>query len=97
MEELFGDKRPEYPWQMDLPPWAAGAKQTEAERRAEFARFSFDFWKTLLDESHFEHPDLFYDEGPGFFRFSDGTFALSRERGNWPALKETGFFLEWGM
>lgn len=43
------------------------------------------------------HPRLFYDEGCGFFRFSDGRFAPSRERANWPALKEAGFFSEWGM
>ena len=24
--------------------------ETEAERRADFARFSFEFWKTLLDD-----------------------------------------------
>ena len=97
MEELFGGKRPEYPWQMELPPWAPGAKTTEAERRADFARSQFDYWKTLLDEGLFDHPLLFYDEGRDFFRFSDGTFALSRERANWPALKERGFFREYGM
>ncbi len=82
---------------MKFVPWAPAAKMTEAERRADEARFNFDFWKGLLDEGFFDHPDLFYDEGPGFFRFSDGTFALSSERANWPALKEAGFFSEWGM
>ena len=97
MEELFDSKQPEYPWQIELPPWAPKAKMTEAERRADEARFHFDFWKTLLDEGFFDHPDLFYDEGRGFFRFADGTFALSRTHANWPALKKRGFFSEWGM
>ena len=43
------------------------------------------------------HHALFYDALKDLFRFSDGTFALSRKRGNWPALKEAGFFSEWGM
>ena len=94
MEELFESKRPEYPWQMELPAWAPKAKMTEAERKADFARYQFDFWKGLLDEDLGGHPPLFRDEGRGFFRFSDGTFALSRERGNWPVLKEKGFFRE---
>ena len=96
-EELFGTgKAPEYPWQLELPEWAPGAKETEAERRADFARSSFHFWKGMLDDG-MGHPLLFYDEKRGFFRFSDGRFALSRERANWPALKEAGFFSEWGM
>ena len=59
MEELFESKRPEYPWQMDLPPWAHKAGMTEAERRANEARFHFGFWKGLLDDDLFDHPDLF--------------------------------------
>lgn len=97
-EDLFASgKRPEYPWQLELPPWAPGAKGTEAERRADFARSQFDFWKTLLEEGMGGHPLLFYDDKHGFFRFSDGRFALSRERADWSALKEAGFFSEWGM
>lgn len=97
MEEPFESKQPEYPWKMPLGPLAPNAKKTEAERRADEARFHFGFWKTLLDEALFDHPHLSYDEGQGFFRFSDGTFALSPEHANWPALKERGFFSEWGM
>jgi hypothetical protein len=95
MEELFG-QQPEYPWQLKLPEWAPGAKETEAERRADFARGRFDFWKDMMDDE-MGHPLLFYDERSGFFRFSDGRFALSRDRANWPALKEVGFFSQWGM
>ena len=43
------------------------------------------------------NPLLFYDEAKGFFRLSGGTFAFSREHTNWPALKEAGFFREYGM
>ena len=35
---------------------------------------------------------MVYDEGRGFFRFSDGSFALSHERAVWPALKDARFF-----
>ncbi len=97
MKEPFSKKLPEYPWQLKLPERTPHVKDTEAERKADFARYQFDFWKGLLDEDLFDHPELFWDEGPGFFRFSDGTFALSRERANWPTLKEAGFFSEWGM
>ena len=97
MEDLFESKQLEYPWQIPLGPLSPKAKTTEAERRADEARFHFEFWKTLLDEGLFDHPDLFYDEGRDFFRFSEGTFALSRERANWPTLKEAGFFREYGM
>ena len=92
MDEQFSKKRPEYPWQLQVHARAPGADETEAERRVDFARFSFDFWKTLLDEDLGAHPLLFWDEGRGFFRFSDGRFALSREHADWPALKEGGFF-----
>lgn len=87
----------EYPWQLELPERAPDTNQTEAERRADFARSSFSLWKGLLDEDLGGPPLLFWDEGRGFFRFSDGTFALSRERADWRALKEAGFFSEWGM
>ncbi len=43
------------------------------------------------------HPELFYDESKDLFRFSDGKFAFSRDRVNWPALKEAYFFREYGM
>ncbi len=95
MEELFAKRPPEYPWQLDLPPWAPAAKMTEAERRSAGTRSMFDFWKEGLDNG-MGHPGLFLDERRGFFRFSDGTLALSRERANWPTLKEKGFFSEWG-
>ena len=65
---------------MDLPEWALKAGTAEAECGADEARSQFDSWKTLLDEGLFDHPKLFYDEGPGFFRFSDGAFALARPR-----------------
>ena len=80
VEEVFDSKRPEYTWQMDLPEWALKAGTAEAECGADEARSQFDSWKTLLDEGLFDHPKLFYDEGPGFFRFSDGAFALARPR-----------------
>ncbi len=97
MEEPSSKKLPEYPWQLELPERTPNAKETEAERRADFACYQFDFWKGLLDEDLGGHPLLFYDKGRGFFRFSDGRFALSRKRADWPALKEAGFFSEWGM
>ena len=79
MEDLFDTgKKPEYPWRIELAPWAPKTKMTEAERRTEETRFHFDFWKGLLGEGLCDHPDLFYGEGRSFFRFSDGTFALSR-------------------
>ncbi|MDP9475921.1 MAG: hypothetical protein M3R38_09580 [Actinomycetota bacterium] len=97
-EETFGSgKVPEYPWQLEASSGVPAAKMTEGERRADFARFQFDYWKALLDEGLGRHPLLFYDERRGFFRFSDGTFALPRERADWPALKEKGFFSEWSM
>ena len=97
MDELFSEKRPEYPWQIELPPWAAHAKLTEAERRADFARFLFEHEKTYREEGLGVRSPLFYDERKGYFRFSDGTFAFSREHANWPALKEAGFFRWYGM
>ncbi|MDP9458490.1 MAG: hypothetical protein M3Q60_22550 [Actinomycetota bacterium] len=43
------------------------------------------------------HPNLFWDERRGFFRFADSTFALSREHANWSELKARGFFKECGL
>ena len=97
MEEPFSKKLREYPWQLELPPWTPGAKQTQAERRADVARSWFDFWKGLLDEDLGGHPLLSCDEGRGFFSFSDGRFALSHEHAYWRALKLAGFFSDWGM
>ena len=97
-EDLFRTgKAPKYPRQLELPPWAPGAKGTEAERRADFARFLFEHEKTYREEGTGGHPLLCLDEAKGFFRFGDGTFALSRDRANWPTLKDAGFFKEWGM
>lgn len=70
---------------------------TEAEWRRDHARHMFGWEKRNREEGWGANPLLFYDERRGFFRFSDGTFALSRERANWPALKERGFFSEWGL
>ena len=96
LEELFAKRRPEYLWQLELPSWAPGAKETETDRRADSAAFLFEWEKCLCDEGQESNPRPFYDEGHGFFRFSDGRFALSRERADWPPLKETGFFSKWG-
>ncbi|MDP9439438.1 MAG: hypothetical protein M3P49_11960 [Actinomycetota bacterium] len=67
MEELFSKKRPEYPWQLELSPWAPHAKLTEAERRADKARHMFEREKEWRDEGMSRHPELFYDEEAGFF------------------------------
>ncbi len=98
-EGLFasGKRRPEYPWQLELPPWAPAASMTEAERRADFARFLFEHEKAWRNDGMGGHPLLFYDAPKDLFRFPDGRFALSSERANWRALKEAGFFSEWGM
>jgi hypothetical protein len=96
-EDLFPKKQPEYPWQLELPPWAPAAKLTEAERRADFARRMFEWEERNREEGWGGHPLLFYDERRGFFRLSDGAFAFSREHANRPALKEKGSFREWGM
>ena len=76
-----------------------GARSENGRGRAPrcHARFMFEHGKTYRDEGLVSHPELFYDEGRGFFRFSDGTFAFSRERADWPALKEKGFFREYGL
>ena len=97
MEEPFSEKLPEYPWQLELPERTPHAKETEAERRADFARSQFDFWKGLLDEGLGGHPLLFHDGRRGLFRFSGGTFTFSRDHANWPALKEASFFREYGL
>ena len=54
---------------------------TEAQRRADQARFHFSFWKALLDKSHLHRPQPVHDEGPNF-RFSNGMFALSHTHAN---------------
>ena len=77
-----------------MPEWPLKAGTTEAERRAGEARFHFDSWKTLRDEGLLDHPLLFYYEGPGFFRFSDVRFTLSRDHANRAALEEAGFSSE---
>ena len=41
----------------------------------------------MADEDLGGYPLLFYDEGRGFFRLWEGTFALFRECANWPAVK----------
>ena len=82
---------------LELPPWAPAARLTEAERRADHARHMFDSEKERRDERTGGHPELFYDAPKDLFRFSGGTFALSRDRANWPALKEKGFFRWYGM
>ena len=98
MEETIGgrEKRAEYPWQLGLPPWAPAAKKTEAERRADHARHMIE-WEERDREEGMVNPLLFYDERRDPFRFSDGTFALSRDHANWPALKQRGFFRWYGM
>ena len=95
MEEMFESKRPDYPWQIEPIPWAPKAKMTEAERRADFTRFMFEQERAWREEGMGGYPDLFYDEGRGFFRFSDVAFALSRTHANWSVLKEKGFFSKW--
>lgn len=92
MEEPFSKKQPEYPWQLELPEWAPAAKMTKAERRADDARYMLEWEEINREEGWGGHPLLFHDEAKDLFRFSDGTFALSRERANWPVLKEKGFF-----
>lgn len=79
------------------PPWAPAAKLTEAERRADHARHMFDSEKERRNEGTGGHPELFYDTPKDLFRFSDGTFALSRDHANWSSLQEAGFFREYGM
>lgn len=97
-EDLFlSGKKPEYPWQLELPPWAPQAKPTQAERRADLARFLFGSEKTYRGEGWGRHPLLFHDAPRDLFHFYDGGFALSRTHANWPALKEAGFFSGWGM
>ena len=83
MEEQFSERRAEYPWQIEVHARAPGADETETERRADFAYFSFDFWKALMDED-LRGPPVLGRRG-GFFRSSDGTFTLSRGRGDCPA------------
>ena len=81
----------------ETSPVGSGAKQTGAERRADFAAFMFGWEESLRDEGREGNSLLFWDERRGFSRFSGGTYALSRGRANWPSLKEAGFFSEWGM
>jgi hypothetical protein len=89
-------ERPEYPWQFGLPPWALGAGATEAERRRRFCEFMFEL-EGVFREGGSPDPDLVYDAQAALYRFPDGRFALSREHADWPALKEAGYFSEWGM
>ncbi len=97
-EDAFGSaKKAEYPWQLELPPWAPAAKLTESERRCKFARHTFEWEKMCRSGGWGSDPLLCWNEEKGFYEFGDGTFALSRERANWPALKDAGFFSEWGM
>lgn len=71
---------------------------TEAERRTDFACDMFEWGKRDHEEGWGGHPPFFYDTPKNLFRFvADGTFALSRDYANWPALKEAGFFREYGM
>ena len=63
MEEPFSKKLPEYPWQLELPERIPDAKETEAERRADFAGYQFDFWKGLLDEDLGGHPPAVLGRG----------------------------------
>lgn len=53
----------------------------------------FDFELVCLREEYrVEGPvELHYDRPGGVFRFSDGTFALSREYANWPEMERRGY------
>ena len=98
MDETYDWKNPpEYPWQMKLAAWSPNAKRSETERRRRFARSMFDWEKRLRDDGWEGTRNLFWDGRAGFFRFSDGGFALSREHADWRRLKEAGCFSEWGM
>ncbi len=50
MDELFSKKQAQYPWQLELPGWAPGAKKTETKRRADFARSIFEWEKRSREE-----------------------------------------------
>jgi len=89
-------ERPEYPWQFGLPPWAPGAGATETERRRRFCEIMFEL-EEAFREGGSPDPVLVYDAEHDTYRFPDGRFALSREHADWPALKEIGYFSEWGM
>ena len=69
---------------------------TEAERRADDARRTYEREKADREEGA-GNPLLSYDGWRDLFRFSDGSFALSCDRANWPALKGRGFFREYGL
>ena len=71
IDDVHGALRPG-----DEEAGASVAKKSEAERREDFARSTFDLEKRWRDEGGAGAPGLFWDAGSGFFCFGDGGFAL---------------------
>lgn len=78
-EELFSKRSPEDRWHLELAPWAPKARMTEAERRADEARYVLGREKRDREEGWGGHHLLSYDAPKDLFRFSDGTFDLAGE------------------
>ncbi len=85
-------------WYRDYDPCVWRSRADEKRKR-----IWWEMWvkmekivATVLHEAHERQVGEAMDYGPSksFFRFSDEISALSRERANWSALKEAGFFSE---
>ena len=90
------EKSPQYPWQLELPPWAPAANLSETQRRRRYCGILFAIEKAIV-EAGVGDDALVYDPEADVFRFPDGRFGLSREHADWGALKAAGYFSEWGM
>lgn len=67
---------------------------SEYENRRRAAEMLFDFERACLEDG-FTVPEgeatLHYDGRNNVFRFSDGTFALSKEYANWVEMERRGY------
>ena len=56
----------------------------------------FGIEKAILEAGLGGAAALVHDPEADVFRFPDGRFAPSRKHADWRALKEAGYFSEWG-
>jgi hypothetical protein len=69
-------------------------KRSEAEHRKTKARLLYDYEMECRRQG-WEDPAFVYDEERNLFRWTDGSFAFSREHADWRLLRKRGRLKGW--